>query len=88
MNNFDFNPSNNAAKAFRSVFTNDPMTIRSNEGFGSQFHMHTDNYGNNINDGHIKTNFGEYFKLNNYQSAMADYYADNLGMNKISRGTF
>lgn len=61
-------------------FSHDPMIIRSGAGFGSQLHIHTDDEGNSIRAAHIKTNAGEHIRLSNYEAAMADLYADRLGL--------
>jgi hypothetical protein len=83
---FSFNPSPASARAFRSVFTDDPMIRRSADGFGSQLHMHTDGTGNCINAAHIKTNAGHRTSLSNYEAAMSDLSADGLGMRRQTRG--
>ena len=47
---------------------------------GIQFHLHTDQTGNYIGESSLKTNAGEkVVRLDNYQAAMADFYAQQLG---------
>ncbi|MEK7477244.1 MAG: hypothetical protein AAB152_16590 [Candidatus Coatesbacteria bacterium] len=63
----------------------DRLIIRSLPGSGSQLHLHTDATGNLINAAHLKTPAGDRVPLTNYQAAMADLQADQLGMDRIIR---
>lgn len=56
---------------------------------GVQLHIHTDQSGNRINRAHyIKHGENKQFQqVDNYQAAMADYYAGQLGLKKIDTST-